>query len=127
MADLETPSFNLDAPGSHLYDGLQAAAGRRLNRFGNGFKVAANREAYSADPEAYLAAADLTEEERQAIRTRDWRWLVAHGGHVQAMQRIASIDGHYLFHVAAGAIGMDAADLIAACPRRVTGLGGIDG
>lgn len=127
MAELTPPDFDLAAPGSYLYDGLQAMAGRRLNRFGNSFKVAAHREAFNADPEAYLAAADLTDEERRRIRARDWRWLVTQGGHVQALQRIAEIEGQYLFHVAAGVMGVDVDELIAACPRRVTGLGGIDG
>lgn len=126
MTELDKPAFNLSAPGSYLYDGALATAGRRLNRFGNGFKIAANREAFRADPETYLARADLTAEEREAVRARDWRWLVTHGGHIQAMQRIAEMDGQYLFHVAAGVIGVAVEDLIAACPRRVTGLGGID-
>ena len=127
MSDLSAPLLDLYAPGSYLYDGAQAAAGRRLNKFGNSFKVAANRDAFKTNPEAYLAAADLTEEEREHLRARDWRWLVAHGGHIQALQRIAEIEGQYLFHIAAGVMDVDVDELIAACPRRVSGLGGIDG
>ena len=127
MAELPPPEFDLAAPGSYLYDGPRAVLGRRLNRFGNSFKVAANREAFKADPEAYLAAADLTDEERAHVRARNWQWLVAHGGHIQALQRIAEMEGQYLFHVAAGVMGVDVDELIAVCPRRVTGLGGIDG
>ena len=126
MADLSPPPFDLAAPGSYLYDGAQAVSGRRLNRFGNSFKLAANREAFKADPEAYLAQSDLTDEEREHLLARDWRWLVAHGGHIQAMQRIAEIEGQYLFHVAAAVMGVDVDVLIAACPRRVKGLGGLD-
>ena len=127
MAELTPPPFDLAAPGSYLYDGAQAVAGRRLNRFGNSFKLAANRQAFKADPDAYLAHADLSEEERAHLRARDWAWLVAHGGHIQAMQRIAETEGQYLFHVAAGVMGVEVEDLIAACPRRVSGLGGLDG
>ena len=127
LAELKIPEFDLRAPGSYLYDGAQAAMGRRVNRFGNGFKIVANREAFRRDPDAYLAAADLTEEERAHVRSRDWQWLVANGGHIQALQRIAEMDGEYLFHVAAGVMGVDVDALIAVCPRRVTGLGGIDG
>jgi protocatechuate 4,5-dioxygenase alpha subunit len=124
---LEPPPFDLSAPGSVIYDGRLAALGMRITRFGQSFKVAANREAYRADPEGYLARADLSDEERARIRARDYKWLVQKGGHIQALQRIAVVDGYYLFHIAAAELGVDADELIAACPRRVSGLGGLGG
>lgn len=127
MVDLGTPQFDLSAPGSVIYDGALAARGMRLNRFGTGMKVAANREAFKANPEAYLRVANLTDEERARIRSRDWAWLIANGGHLQAMSRIAAVDGQYLFHIAAHCCGIDVESLIAACPRRVSGLGDLNG
>jgi protocatechuate 4,5-dioxygenase alpha chain len=124
---LEPPPFDLSAPGSVIYDGRLAEKGMRITRFGQSFKVAANRAAYRADPDGYLARADLTEEERSRIKARDYKWLVAQGGHIQALQRIAVVDGYYLFHIAAAELGVDAEELIAACPRRVSGLGGLGG
>jgi protocatechuate 4,5-dioxygenase alpha chain len=124
---LEPPPFDLSAPGSVIYDGRLAAQGMRITRFGQGFKVAANRAAYRADPDGYLARADLTDEERARIKARDYRWLVQQGGHIQALQRIAVVDGFYLFHIAAAELGISAEELIAACPRRVSGLGGLEG
>ena len=127
MSPLPGPRFDLDAPGSVIYDGVMAARGMRLNRFGNSFKIAANRDAFKADPQAYLASADLTPEERDKIAARDWTWLLAHGGHIQAMQRIAEIEGQYLFHIAAHCLGVSVEDLAATVPRRVRELGKLDG
>ncbi len=124
---LEPPPFDLSAPGSVIYDGRLAAQGMRITRYGQSFKVAGNRETYRADPEGYLARADLTEDERARIRARDYSWLVRQGGHIQALQRIAAMDGVYLHHIAAHQIGVDADELAAACPRRVSGLGGLGG
>ena len=120
-------ALDLSEPGSVLYSGRLAAMGMRINRFGQGMKVAANRDAFRADPAGYLAAADLSDEERARIKARDYAWLLGQGGHIQALQRIASVDGHYLFHVAAPLLGVDPDVLRAACPRRVSGLGGLDG
>jgi protocatechuate 4,5-dioxygenase, alpha chain len=128
---LEPPALDLSAPGSIVYDGRLAARGLRITRFGQGFKVAANRAAYRADPDGYLARAELSEEERARIRARDYTWLVRQGGHIQALQRVAAVDGYYLSHIAAHELGVDAQELVAACPRRVSGLpdlaGGRDG
>jgi protocatechuate 4,5-dioxygenase alpha chain len=124
---LEPPPFDLSAPGSIIYDGRLAALGLRITRYGQSFKVAANRDAYRADPDGYLARADLTEEERARIKARDYTWLVRQGGHIQALQRIVAMDGGYLHHIAAQQIGVDAEELAAACPRRVSGLGGLGG
>ena len=127
MGDLSTPAFELTAPGSILYDGKMAAQGMRINRFGAGMKQPANRARFRADPELYLAQADLSDEERSRITSRDWTWLLANGGHLQALARIAAIDGQYLFHINAHNMGVDVQDLLAACPRTVSGVGDLDG
>lgn len=124
---LETPLFELKEPGSYIYDGRRAARGSRVNAFAQTLKSSDNRTAFKAAPADYLARHDLNDEERLRIARRDYRWLVEQGGHIQCLQRIASVDGHYLFHVAADVIGVAVAELVEACPRRVSGLGGLDG
>jgi protocatechuate 4,5-dioxygenase, alpha chain len=127
MRRLDTPPFDLSAPGSIIYDGELAARGMRLNRFGKGMKLQANREAFREDPVGYVSKSDLTEEEGARILARDWSWLLKNGGHLQALARVAAVDGQYLFHIAAHSIGVEVENLLAACPRRVSGLGDLDG
>jgi protocatechuate 4,5-dioxygenase, alpha chain len=127
MRTLDTPTFDLNSPGSIIYDGELAARGMRLNRFGNGMKLQANRDMFRADPAGYVSKSELTEEEAARILARDWSWLLKSGGHVQALARIAAVDGQYLFHIAAHSIGVNVDSLRAACPRRVSGLGDLDG
>ena len=123
---MDTPPFDLKTPGSIVYSGRMAAQGMRINRIGTQMKVKANREAFRDEPDAYLAAADLTPEEVKAIRSEDWKWLFAHGGNLQAMARIAAIQGQYLFHIAAQMCDEDVETIIASCPRRTHGLGGLE-
>ena len=124
---LAPPTFDLEGPGSIIYDGELAARGLRLNRFGHGLKHAANRVAFRDDPAGYVERADLNEEEAARLLARDWRWLLENGGHLQALARVAAVDGQYLFHIAAHSLGVGVEELLAACPRRVSGLGDLDG
>lgn len=126
MKKLEKPTFDLDAPGSIIYDGEMAVKGKRITALGQTFKIKENREAFKKNPKAYLEKCDLTDEERKKVLDRDWKWMIAQGGHIQALQRIATADGQYLFHIAAHNCGVEAEELINACPRRVSGLGGYD-
>ena len=126
MKTLKTPAFNLDEPGSIIYDGKMAVKGKRITAVGQSFKIKANRDAFKTDSVTYLKECDLTDEERTRILDRDWKWMLAQGGHIQALQRIATADGQYLFHIAAHNCGVGVDELIKACPRRVSELGGYD-
>ena len=56
------------------------------------------------DEEAVLAAADLTETERQLIRDRDWRATMdEHGGNIYMIIKIGAVIGHGLYQIGASA------------------------
>ncbi|MCL4125111.1 UNVERIFIED_CONTAM: hypothetical protein GTU68_043080 [Idotea baltica] len=53
----------------------------------------ANREAFRADPSAYLDKHDLTPEQRAAVETRDWLLMLQLGGNIYYTFKLAALDG----------------------------------
>jgi protocatechuate 4,5-dioxygenase alpha chain len=126
-ADLKEPGFNLDAPGTYVFDGPCSTRGYGLNRFALSLKQPANRERFLADEQAYAAAFGLSAIELAMVARRDWTGLLEQGGHVQAITKLAATVGQTLFHIGAHNCGVDVETFLDACPRRVSGLGRIDG
>ena len=118
---LPDPGFDLEAPGTYLYSGPDSTRGYRLNLFALSLKAPASRAAFLADETDYLARFDLTAEEADLVRGRDWTGLLRAGGHLQAILKLAATLGLDLYDVGAHNVGTDRATLYAACPRRVAG------
>ena len=87
---------------TRVFDSEQTRLGYRLNKFAMSLTKAANREAFKADEEGYLAGADLTAAERQLIRDRDWRSIIEdHGGNIYMIVKIGAVLGHGLYQIGA--------------------------
>jgi protocatechuate 4,5-dioxygenase alpha chain len=125
-ARVTAPGFDLEPPGTYLFDGLRSTQGFALNRFALSLKRPANRERFLRDEPAYMAAYDLTPECRELIRDRDWTGLLRAGGHLQALLKLAATVGQSLYHIGAHNCGIKAEEMRAACPRRVSGIGSLD-
>lgn len=80
-------------PGTTLFDGAQAMKGYALNRMCFSFNDQANREAFKADEEAYMARYGVSGVQAQAIRQRDVLALLAAGGNVYYLAKFAGILG----------------------------------
>jgi protocatechuate 4,5-dioxygenase alpha chain len=121
-SNLPPPAFSLDEPGSYVYSGTASSRGYRLNRFCLSLKVPDNRHAFLGDEAAYVARYGLTDGEKRLVAARDWTGLLAAGGHLQAILKLAATLGLNLYHIGAHNVGTDAATMHAACPRKVDGL-----
>jgi len=121
---LPPPAFSLEEPGSYLYSGAASSRGYRLNRFCLSLKVPENRTAFLEDEAAYVARFGLSGAEQALVAARDWTGLLAAGGHLQAILKLAATLGLNLYHIGAHNVGTDAATMHAACPRKVDGLPG---
>ena len=80
-------------PGTTLFDGAQARKGYALNKMCFSFNEAANRQAFLRDEEAYCARYGLNAEQREAVRQRDVLRLIAAGGNVYYLAKLAGIFG----------------------------------
>ncbi len=82
-----------DIPGTTLFDGDQAQKGLALNRMCFSFNSAENRAAFLKDEEGYCRKFGLTEEQRAAVKSRDVLGMIAVGGNVYYLAKLAGIFG----------------------------------
>ncbi len=88
--------------GTTVFDWRVSRKGYRLNRFAMAFADAANRDAFKQDEEAFMARYDLTDQERQSMRDRDFRGLIEEcGGNIYMIMKIGACTGHGLYHIGA--------------------------
>ena len=73
-------SQKITIPGTTPFDGAEAMKGYALNKMCFSFNDKANRDAFVADPEAYMSQFGLNEQQKAAIRSRQVLELIAAGG-----------------------------------------------
>jgi protocatechuate 4,5-dioxygenase, alpha chain len=82
-----------DIPGTIMFDGEQAQKGLALNRMCYSFNSADNRAAFLKDEEAYCRKFGLTDEQRAAVKSRSVLGMIAAGGNVYYLAKLAGIFG----------------------------------
>ena len=93
-------------PGTPLFDGESARKGYALNQMCFSFNEQANREAFRADPEAYMRRYALNEQQAAAIRSRQVLELLAAGGNAYYLAKFAGIFGLDMQDIGAQQTGM---------------------
>jgi len=120
--ELAPPSLDLDEPGTIEFTAERALAGQALNRFALSLRSPARRAEFLADEAGYLRRFEVSEEHSRLVTERDWTGLLRAGGHLQAMLKLAAAVGEDLWSIGAHNAGCDRDALIAAVPRRVSGI-----
>jgi protocatechuate 4,5-dioxygenase alpha chain len=95
-----------DIPGTTLFDGDQAQKGLALNRMCFSFNSAANRAAFLKDEDAYCRKYGLTDEQRAAVKSRKVLAMIAAGGNVYYLAKLAGIFGLSVQDIGAQQTGM---------------------
>jgi len=93
-------------PGTTLFDGDQAQKGLALNRMCFSFNRADNRAAFLSDEDAYCKKFGLTPAQRDAVRERNVLKLIAEGGNVYYLAKLAGIFGLNVQDIGAQQTGM---------------------
>ena len=124
---MEHPGFDLREPGTFVFGGRESTRGQRLNAFALSLKSASNRASFLTDERGYMTIWGLGDSEQALVAARDWTGLLVAGGHLQAILKLAATLGLNLYHIGAHNCGIDVADMMTACPRRVASLDGLDG
>lgn len=96
-------------PGTTIFDGKAAAQGYQLNAMCYSFNEARNRAEFLRDEEAYCARFELTEPQRAAVRSRDVLAMIAAGGNIYYLAKLAGIFGLSVQDVGAQQTGMSVA------------------
>jgi protocatechuate 4,5-dioxygenase alpha chain len=82
-----------DIPGTYVFDADRSREGYHLNMFCISLRLEINRQKMKDDPETYLAAFAMSEQQKQAVRDRDWNGLLALGGNIYYTSKLAAFDG----------------------------------
>ena len=90
-----------DLPGTFVFTGERSRAGYRLNKLAMSLTDPANRAAFLADPDAYMARMELTPDEMDMVRRRDWARMIEHGGNIYLILKIAGTVGVTLLQMGA--------------------------
>src|SRR6201994_85893 len=80
-------------PGTVVFDGEQSRKGYWLNQFCMSLMKADNRAKFKANERAYLDEWKMTEEQKQAVLSRDLNRMMALGGNIYFLSKIGATDG----------------------------------
>jgi protocatechuate 4,5-dioxygenase alpha chain len=97
-------------PGTPVFDGEAASRGYRLNAMCYSFNNAANRAAFLVDEEGYCRKFGLNEAQRRAVADRDVAAMIAAGGNVYYLAKLAGIFGLNVQDIGAQQTGMSLDD-----------------
>lgn len=93
-------------PETPLFDRARALKGYKLNKMANALGDPANREAFKADEDAYLERFGLSDEEKAAVKARDWHEMVRLGGNLFFILKISAVDPVPITQIGAAQAGM---------------------
>ncbi len=99
-----------EIPGTPIFDGVAAAKGYALNKMCFSFNSAENRAAFVADEEGYCQKFGLSPEQRDAVGRRDVLAMIAAGGNIYYLAKLAGIFGLGVQDIGAQQTGMSVSD-----------------
>lgn len=95
-----------DIPGTTLFDGHEAMKGYALNRMCYSLNQVENRAAFLADEAGYCRRFQLTPGQRAAVASRNVLAMIAAGGNIYYLAKLAGIFGLNVQDVGAQQTGM---------------------
>lgn len=119
MNDDNTPIAELlEPPNTFMFSVRHCVSAFKLNQFSIGLKNPDERALFLADERAAMMAYRLSDSQMDMIEQRDWTGLIAGGGHVLAIVKIAYSLGIMHHEVGAHMCGMPYQALKALLPRE---------
>jgi protocatechuate 4,5-dioxygenase alpha chain len=88
-------------PDTSIFDLRLSRRGRRLNKMCEALCSPAEREAFKRDEEAFMARFQLTDDEKDLLRKRDFKGLIEAGMNIYAMLKVGSATGNSLYRMGA--------------------------
>ena len=95
-----------EIPGTIVFDGALAQRGVALNKMCFSFNDAENRAAFLRDEDGYCDKYSLTAEQRAAVKHRNVLEMIAAGGNVYYLAKLAGIFGLNVQDLGAQQTGM---------------------
>jgi protocatechuate 4,5-dioxygenase alpha chain len=95
-----------DIPGTTVFDAERSRRGYHLNMFCMALMKPECRAAFKANEAEFLQRYPMTEQQRQAVLSRDWNRMIALGGNIYFLAKLFATDGKSFQHTAAQMSGM---------------------
>ena len=92
---------NRKIEGSYIFTGPMSQKGYALNKLGASLMSDEARSAFKNDEEGYMAKFDLSEEQKQLIRDRNWIGCVQGGSNIYFLYKITTVFGDSLYKLGA--------------------------
>jgi protocatechuate 4,5-dioxygenase alpha chain len=102
----EETGMDCEIPGTVIFDGAQAQKGFALNKMCFSFNDPENRAAFLQDEDAYCAKYGLSPQQRAAVKRRNVLEMIAAGGNVYYLAKLAGIFGLNVQDIGAQQTGM---------------------
>ena len=96
--------------GTYLFDLERSVSHYRLNKFLHDLVIPEHRQAFVADEEALFEKFNLSDQERDMIRRRDWRALMQYGAIFFVLEKMAAVTGVSNLHVYSAMKGLSLDD-----------------
>lgn len=96
--------------GTYPFTIERSVKGYRINHFLHSLIEPEHRALFKADEERALAEADLTDEERDLIRRRDWIGMIRYGAIFFQLEKLGAVTGVGNIHIYAAMKGMSIED-----------------
>jgi protocatechuate 4,5-dioxygenase, alpha chain len=110
MAD--DPTEPAEIPGTVVFDGRQSRMGLPLNNLAIALNKKADRESFVADPEAFMERFGLSEDQKVAVRERDFLRMIELGGNIYFIYKIGMVDGLKVPDIVATMAGMSTEEFV---------------
>lgn len=95
-------------PGTYVYDGPMARKGWPLNKLTMSLAKPENREAFLRDEDAYIDRYGLNDDQRAAVKARDYARLIELGGNIYYVFKLTALaPGMRMTQLGAAQAGMD--------------------
>lgn len=110
---------NRKIEGSYIFTGPMSQKGYALNKLGASLMLDEACSAFKNDEESYMSQFDLSEEQKQLIRDRNWIGCVQGGSNIYFLYKITTVFGDSLYKLGAKQAGMTFEEFLAT--RNVSG------
>jgi protocatechuate 4,5-dioxygenase alpha chain len=98
--------------GTIVFDGRRSRMGLPLNNLAMALNKQAERDRFVADPEAFMAEFGLSQDQRDAVRRRDFLRMIELGGNIYFIYKIGMVDGMKVPEIVAGMTDMTAEEFV---------------
>ncbi|MGY9004444.1 MAG: hypothetical protein ACKVG9_12885 [Rhodospirillales bacterium] len=110
---------NRKIEGSYIFTGPMSQKGYALNKLGASLMSDKARSALTNNEEDYMSQFNLSEDQKQLIRDRDWLGCVQGGANIYFLYKITTVFGDSLYKLGAKQAGMTYEEFLAS--RNVSG------